>query len=187
MEKIILSGQLTTSQVNTPISARARINTLAEVGAIENPAIGEIFYCVKNKTLYVITGLKSKQIGEAVVPNALVDTYTELCKVDQLDEAISKKQDVLVSGVNIKTVNGVSLVGSGAVIIPTEDTIIDQLVELDGVVEQGNFKAVTSDGIYTGIHAQIDKRFKVLPKEEFDNIAKDENIIYFVYENQTAS
>ena len=42
--------------------------------------------------------------------------------IDKVNEIIDNKQDTLISGTNIKTVNGNSLLGSGNIAFPTVDS-----------------------------------------------------------------
>ena len=45
---------------------------------MENPAIGETFFCEQTQKLYVITKLKSKVIAGITFENATVDKYNEI-------------------------------------------------------------------------------------------------------------
>ena len=72
------TGNLIPSAVNTPLDARARVATLADVANMQNPELGGIFYCIETGRHYKITALKSKTIGAIDVENAAVDTYEAL-------------------------------------------------------------------------------------------------------------
>lgn len=232
---VIISGSLLPSNTNVPTNARSRINTLADVESIELPAIGEIFYCIENKTLYVITGLKSKEISGITLPDSVVDTYKEVCqggdgssitvdsslsdestnpvqnrvitaeitsvrtsidqtnieltnakntidavssKVDSANSTISTKQDKLVSGTNIKTINGQSVLGEGDITISggTSESIV-----LDDIVTETSNNAVTSAGIFSAIVNKVDGKFKVLTETDYKNMGShDSKTFYFI-------
>ncbi|MBO5792898.1 MAG: hypothetical protein J6S54_10575 [Lentisphaeria bacterium] len=63
---------------NTPLDARCRVNTLAEISNITLPYVGLITYCLETQKYYRITKLKSKQIGALTVPDAAVDAFEPL-------------------------------------------------------------------------------------------------------------
>ena len=69
----------------------ARVQNLAT--APSNPVVGQIYFNTTDKTGYIYDGTKWRDIAQ------IVD--------------LSAKQDTLVSGENIKTINGVSVLGSG--------------------------------------------------------------------------
>ena len=72
------TGNLIPSAVNTPLDARARVATLADVANMQNPELGGIFYCVETGKHYKITALASKTVGAIPVENAAVGSYEEL-------------------------------------------------------------------------------------------------------------
>lgn len=78
MANIKVANAVIPSKVDTPLDARSRITAEVEILNIENPAIGQLVYCINNGKFYVVTGLKAKQIGAITVQNAAVDTYEEL-------------------------------------------------------------------------------------------------------------
>lgn len=232
MNTIITSGNFITSTTDTPINARSRINSITDIPTIENPAIGEIFYCIENKTLYVITGLKSKTVAGITLQNAAIDTYTPVCqggdnaftvdselsdtstnpvenrvisaqfqtvtesidqtninvntlqaevtatasKVDTVVGTVSNKQDKLISGTNIKTVNGKSLLGEGDIeIVGTAD------IDLDDTVTEDSSNAVTSAGIFQAIVNKVDGKFKVLTQTDYNGMeSHDSKTFYFI-------
>ena len=69
----------------------ARVQNLAT--APSNPVVGQIYFNTTDKTGYIYDGTKWRDIAQ------IVD--------------LSTKQDTLVSGENIKTINGVTVLGSG--------------------------------------------------------------------------
>lgn len=78
MANIITSGALLPSTADTPLDARTRVETLADVANMQNPELGGIFYCVETGKHYKITALTSKTIGAIDVENTAVDTYEAL-------------------------------------------------------------------------------------------------------------
>lgn len=61
-----------------------------------------------------------------------------------LETKLGQKQATLVSGTNIKTVNGASLLGSGDITVQTQMT-------LDDIPTQGSNNAVKSGGVYSAV------------------------------------
>lgn len=78
----------------------ARVQNLAT--APSNPVVGQIYFNTTDKTGYIYDGTKWRDIAQ------IVD--------------LSTKQDTLVSGENIKTINGSSVLGSGNLKIDTGPT-----------------------------------------------------------------
>lgn len=75
----------------------ARVQNLAT--APNNPVVGQIYFNTTDHTGYIYDGTKWRDIAQ------IVD--------------LSTKQDTLVSGTNIKTINGSSVLGSGDLVIDT--------------------------------------------------------------------
>lgn len=75
----------------------ARVQNLAT--APSNPVVGQIYFNTTDHTGYIYDGTKWRDIAQ------IVD--------------LSTKQDTLVSGTNIKTINGSSVLGSGDLVIDT--------------------------------------------------------------------
>lgn len=78
----------------------ARVQNLAT--APSNPVVGQIYFNTTDKTGYIYDGTKWRDIAQ------IVD--------------LSTKQDTLVSGENIKTINGTSILGSGNIEISSGGT-----------------------------------------------------------------
>lgn len=72
---IKVAGGLVPGVVNTPLDARSRVATEEDIWNIENPALGGLVFCTGTGKLYIITALKSKQIGALEVENAAVAKY----------------------------------------------------------------------------------------------------------------
>ena len=78
MTNIKVAGSVIPSKVNTPLDARSRVATVADILNIEVPAIGQLVYCLENGKFYVITALQPKLVGTVPVANMAVAEYTEL-------------------------------------------------------------------------------------------------------------
>ena len=78
MTNIKVAGSVIPSKVNTPLDARSRVATVADILNIEVPAIGQLVYCLENGKFYVITALQPKLVGTAPVADMAVAEYTEL-------------------------------------------------------------------------------------------------------------
>lgn len=66
-----------------------------------------------------------------------------------LETKLGQKQETLVSGTNIKTVNGTSLLGEGDIIVQTQMT-------LDDIPTQGSNNVVKSGGVYSAVAGKQD-------------------------------
>ena len=73
---------------------------------------------------------------------------------------LSGKQDTLVSGENISTINGISLLNGGDISITAEGGVI----VYDNTPTQGSMNPVTSDGIYNAIE-DVNNRITQLHSE----------------------
>lgn len=74
---------------------------------------------------------------------------------NKVNEELAKKQDNLVSGTNIKTVNGTSILGSGDITIATEPTSITD-TEIGNLFEEDllNQKYVSQDDIQDAMNSE---------------------------------
>lgn len=102
----------------------ARIQNLAT--APNNPVVGQIYFNTIDKTGYIYDGTEWRDIAQ------IVD--------------LSTKQDTLVSGENIKTINGTSILGSGNLEISSGVTYTAG----DGIVIDENNVISTIDSGPTG-------------------------------------
>ena len=91
------------------------------------------------------------------------DDLTNYYKKTEIDAKLGEKQENLVSGTNIKTINNNSLLGSGDLdmrkIFEDTEVITENVVSrniFNGLLELGNYGAdgakVTSDGIYRNVN-----------------------------------
>lgn len=89
-------------------------------------------------------------------------TKAEAVSIDEqtnLDDALNTKQDTLVSGVNIKTINGKSIVGSGGIVIEGGGSGSD--MDVDSAPTENSPNLVTSGGVYDAIDAAVATAGKV--------------------------
>ncbi|MFA6719286.1 MAG: hypothetical protein WCS15_09400 [Prevotella sp.] len=87
---IEVSNSLVVGQTNTPLDGRCRVDTLDDVGAIPNPFIGQVFFCIATAKLYVVKTLQSKTIGVFDVPNAQVNSYELIATPGGIGTVITK-------------------------------------------------------------------------------------------------
>ena len=91
-------------------------------------------------------------------------TYT--IKDREARTALSGKQDTLVSGTNIKTVGGTTILGSGNIPFPT--------------VEQ-TYNALSTNAMSgVAVANAIDSRIQIVNSAEYANITPAANVIYFI-------
>lgn len=106
MANIKIANSVIPSKANTPLDARSRVETEADMLNIEAPAVGALVYCLANGKFYVITGLKEKMIGGMAVPELAVATYKELTteagggelSEEQKEELLNELEDRLLNG-----------------------------------------------------------------------------------------
>ena len=100
------------------------------------------------------------------VSNLSDGTTTYTIKDAEARSSIANKQDTLVSGTNIKTINGTSILGSGNIPFPT--------------VEQ-TYNALSTNAM-SGIAVAnaIDSRIQIVNSAEYANITPVANVIYFI-------
>ena len=106
----------------------ARVQNLAT--APSNPVVGQIYFNTTDHTGYIYDGTKWRDIAQ------IVD--------------LSTKQDKLVSGQNIKTINGSSVLGSG-----------DLVIDTGGTYTAGEGISITDDGVVSNTYGYVDDRVNV--------------------------
>ena len=77
-KNVIIGGSLMPSSKDTPLDARSVINTITDVGTIELPYVGMMFYVKDQEKFYVVNSLKAKNINGIEVEGMLVDKYSEI-------------------------------------------------------------------------------------------------------------
>ena len=83
------------------------------------------------------------QTGAVVITPQNIGTYTSA----QIDTKVNAKQDTLVSGTNIKTINGETILGEGDITITSTPTS----VEWNDVQNKPNFATVATSGDYNDL------------------------------------
>ena len=79
--KVITSGGLIPSTINTPIDVRTRVNTVNDIYNINLPYVGMIVYVIDEDKYYKVKSLKALEITgvtDIIIDDALVDTFEEL-------------------------------------------------------------------------------------------------------------
>ena len=92
-KNVIVNGSILPSTKDTPLDARTRVDTLDQIGNIQLPYIGMIFFVKSEGKHYVVQSLKPKKLNGINIPDALIDTYTEL-KADVNLEEYAKKEEL---------------------------------------------------------------------------------------------
>lgn len=106
----------------------ARVQNLAT--APSNPVVGQIYFNTTDHTGYIYDGTKWRDIAQ------LID--------------LSTKQDTLVSGTNIKTINGSSVLGSG-----------DLTIDTGGNYTAGEGISITDNGVISNTYGYVDDKVNV--------------------------
>ena len=82
---IILGSSLSISKTNTPTRAGQRVSTESEIANISSPYVGMVIYIEDVDTFVYVQSLKSKQIGNFEIKDALVDEYDVLVEKPELN------------------------------------------------------------------------------------------------------
>lgn len=73
MSKVIVSGSLAPSTIDTPLDARGRVATFAEIANVELPARYMMIVVEDTGRVYQVRKLAPKEIGGIMVENAAID------------------------------------------------------------------------------------------------------------------
>ena len=79
--KVITSGPLMPSIINTPLDIRARVNNFDDIYNIESPFIGMIVYVINEDKYYKVKTLKPKKVGLIEIDDSLVDVCEEILQI----------------------------------------------------------------------------------------------------------
>ena len=121
------------------------------------------WYYWGNTDQYMVNGSDGWSIEGATTSQAGLMTASDKTKLDGID--LSTKQDTLVSGTNIKTINGTSLLGSGDI------TIEGGNVDLSDYYTKQQTNALVSPKL-----SQV-----TLTQAEYDALqTKEENVLYVI-------
>ena len=74
---VSIPDSLIPNRTDCPLDARARINSLSDVSSIEVPYIGMVFFCKADSRFYVVNSLKGRSVGGRVIPDGMIDSYSE--------------------------------------------------------------------------------------------------------------
>ncbi|WP_432221245.1 hypothetical protein ACRASX_10970 [Flavobacterium sp. TMP13] len=144
-------GKLLQEQING-------INTLLSSDDINLDTVQEIVDAIKT----VETSLETILVNDLTTGGVTKALTAEMGKllgdfISDLSIVVSDKQDVLVPGVNLKTINGQSLLGAGDVIIvnKVDDGIKNKLLKYNNIdgTRAGNSR-ITDDGENLGIDVE---------------------------------
>ena len=168
---------------------------------VSGPSITGVFVIVDNAIALV-----QNNAGYGIDNELKIEVYNEIKKLDDyfISPNIARKGDVqetLISGENIKTINGITLLGSGDIEIQS-DVIQANIVaitqsEYDEMIANGT---IDNETIYLITDAEIEDNFKTingkmvlgdgdistnqivaLTMEEYDNLETiDDNIFYVI-------
>ena len=107
-------------------------------------------------TLYVISDAPEIELPDTSI---FVDKETLTYEIDAINISLSQKQDTLVSGVNIKTINGNDILGSGDIIIESGGNIVE--------LTQKEYNAIIpdSDTLYLISDSNINTTLKTINGE----------------------
>lgn len=130
-------------------------NTWEKVGEVSANADLSGYYN-KDEIDYILKGYLKSIPDEYITQDELVTELMDYVSRSYLDERMMYKQDDLVSGENIKTINGESILGSGDIVI------------------QGGGGSVDMDGYL---------RQETLTQEEYDALATVEEDVLYVIED----
>lgn len=98
---VSLNGNFTMYITDTPLDARIRVETEADILNISKPYLGMIVYAKDTGKHYKVTGLKDKKLGLKVLKNAAVDTYEVLVpEVDLTGYATNAYVDEKLGDIN---------------------------------------------------------------------------------------
>jgi hypothetical protein len=138
-------------------------------------------------------GVDATKIGGGLVDNTEFSYLNGVTSAIQTQ--INAKQDTLVSGTNIKTINSTSLVGSGNISVAPASGI-DAVAIADGSVSNTEFQYL--DGVTAGVQGQLDQKIPkylsqfpggsnksisalaAMSQVEYNGIIPDANTIYFI-------
>ena len=153
-----------TSYLNTELEGYAKQSYVDD--ALANVGNGNIVELTQSEyngitpepdTLYVISDAPSIELPDT---SNFVDKETLNYEIDAINISLSQKQDTLVSGVNIKTINGNDILGSGDIIIEGGN---GNIVELT----QSEYNAIIpdSDTLYLISDSSINTTLKTINGE----------------------
>lgn len=124
---------------------------------------------------YVTTDDFTSTLETYVKSEDLSNTLSEYITSEQLTTALSSKQDTLVSGTNVKTINSQSILGEG-------DIQIEGVPGKDGVDGQNGDPALMYSAVYENDAAPMTKVYGLL-RDKFNRTPKTGDEFIFVYKD----
>lgn len=181
INKIRLSG--TTYDIQDPNASKTVELTQAQYDAlaVKDP---NTFYIITDSTAVDLSNyytksetddlLDTKLDASAYTPTDLSNYYTksETSGATEISTALGNKQDTLVSGTNIKTINDESILGSGNITIQGGGSV-------DQTIISGSTNAVAGGAVYT----QLDGlKLKKITQSAYDALSPnyDANTLYVI-------
>lgn len=144
--------ELSTKQSGSVVTWNQELDTGEEIAEIEIDGIPTAVYAPKSgsKVSWTQRLIEGEKIAQITIDGVTTDVYSRSysSQLNDLSSQIALKQDHLYSGVNIKTINGTTLMGSGNIQISGEDTSVGT-VELTSTqfnsLATNGYTALTSD------------------------------------------
>ena len=178
---IEIANPLIPGAVDTPLDARSRAATLADVENIALPYVGMTFYVVATQKWYRVKTLKAKTIGAATVANAVIDAYEEVPSGDMKKADYDADNDGVVDTAKAAQGIGGKTAAEVAAAVDSIDGLTPATPEADGLMTDAektetsatvlalihdielNYNAVSGDGL--GAWAVLEKLIRYLPAE----------------------
>jgi len=113
-------------------------------GMVDNVEIKDVTISGESVTCLVITFNTDAGKQEIDIPISEIFDASNYYTKTEVDTALSGKQETLVSGTNIKTINNESLLGSGNINIEAAGTV-------DQTIISGSTNAVAGGAVYDGL------------------------------------
>lgn len=113
-------------------------------GMVDNVEIKDVTISGESVTCLVITFNTDAGKQEIDIPISEIFDASNYYTKTEVDTALSGKQETLVSGTNIKTINNESLLGSGNITIEAAGTV-------DQTIISGSTNAVAGGAVYDGL------------------------------------
>lgn len=127
-------------------------------GVIIVGAIGDISFKQKNNSVYLVISFLTNDVLNEIWISSTENDHQVTVEQKQLATTsdLSTKQDTLVSGTNIKTINNESLLGSGNINITSGGgTMVDMRVNGSSVVDSNNVGNIATEGTYNATTNKI--------------------------------
>ena len=101
---------------------------------------------IKDNIARNITTNGARKISGEVMRGVLNNMTDNLATQQDIDDVIQEKQDKLISGENIKTINNESILGEGDISLPTQSVPVESGEGLNSVQQKGTGATARGDG-----------------------------------------